>query len=97
MLSERAASENRTVTNMADTLLRESLRWPTIKEDEPKPSARVVSSASPGKQTATLKTQPNPNIDLVKSLFPKAQEVCKVHGTPMTAQGKCLQKGCKYA
>jgi len=23
--------------------------------------------------------------------------LCKVHGTPLTRQGKCMQKGCKYA
>lgn len=23
--------------------------------------------------------------------------LCKEHGTPLTASGKCLQKGCKYA
>lgn len=23
--------------------------------------------------------------------------VCKIHGTPLTVGGKCLQKGCKYA
>lgn len=22
---------------------------------------------------------------------------CKIHGTPLTDNGKCLQKGCKYA
>lgn len=23
--------------------------------------------------------------------------VCKIHGTPLTDNGKCLQKGCKYS
>lgn len=23
--------------------------------------------------------------------------LCKIHGTPLTDKGKCLQKGCKYA
>lgn len=23
--------------------------------------------------------------------------MCKIHGIPLTLQGKCLQKGCKYA
>lgn len=26
-----------------------------------------------------------------------ANGLCKIHGVPLTAQGKCLQKGCKYA
>ncbi len=25
------------------------------------------------------------------------QNLCKVHGIPLTLQGRCLQKGCKYA
>lgn len=24
-------------------------------------------------------------------------KVCKIHGTPLTEMGKCLQKGCKFA
>ena len=28
---------------------------------------------------------------------PIVAAVCKVHGTPLTINGKCLQKGCKYA
>lgn len=38
-----------------------------------------------------------PAMEIVKGLFPQAKEICKIHGTPMTTQGKCLQKGCKYA
>lgn len=41
---------------------------------------------------------------LKKSLFgigmnPKSfgGNLCKIHGTPLTDQGKCLQKGCRYS
>jgi len=33
---------------------------------------------------------------LADSLAEK-QKLCKAHGTPLTPQGTCLQKGCKYA
>lgn len=36
-------------------------------------------------------------LDRVKGVFGEAKELCKVHGTPLDARGKCLQKGCKYA
>lgn len=28
---------------------------------------------------------------------PIKNELCKIHGSPLTTLGKCLQKGCKYA
>ena len=46
---------------------------------------------------AMAKPLPKPPIEIVRDLFPKAQELCKIHGIPMTTQGKCLQKGCKYS
>lgn len=42
-----------------------------------------------------------PNAKAIKQHFEPepmvSVNVCKVHGTPLTSQGKCLQKGCKYA
>ena len=32
-------------------------------------------------------------VDKVKDLFPQSRKLCKVHGTPLTLEGKCLQKG----
>lgn len=34
---------------------------------------------------------------IVKNVASYEGPVCKIHGTPLDARGKCLQKGCKYA
>lgn len=49
-----------------------------------------VATAAPGNVVSTA--------DIIKKrLYPEISGTCKVHGIPLTAQGKCLQKGCKYA
>lgn len=36
--------------------------------------------------------------DKIATVVGKAQgDLCKIHGIPLDARGKCLQKGCKYA
>ena len=32
-----------------------------------------------------------------KDAVVKGSNLCKIHGTPLTINGRCLQKGCKYA
>lgn len=51
---------------------------------------------------AQFRNMPNPRKDglpptVVVSPQRLEQGVCKIHGTPLTDNGKCLQKGCKYA
>jgi hypothetical protein len=34
---------------------------------------------------------------LINRTTERPKGVCKIHGVPLTGDGKCLQKGCKYA
>lgn len=49
-------------------------------------TTQVPSYGSPGSMHANKAQQAD-----------SKAKMCKVHGTPLTEKGKCLQKGCKYA
>lgn len=61
-------------------------------------SARYIQATTNlGKNTIPLVAKkPKVPIEIVRNLFPQAKELCKVHGVPLTLEGRCLQKGCKY-
>lgn len=55
-----------------------------IKVTKPKKKPKVIKT--PQDAEATIASIKLPTINL-----------CKIHGVPLDSQGKCLQKGCKYA
>ena len=69
-----------------------------------KPAQFVSDALNSGAQTVSQRLQPagktgfdlnrTPIQDIPNTI---GTNLCKIHGTPKTAYGKCLMKGCKYA
>ena len=60
------------------------------------PTKDPVNEPTPAKPIVH-KVEAKEPLEMIHTFFPKAKVLCKIHGIPMTTQGKCLQKGCKYA
>lgn len=58
----------------------------TIKADVPVPMTDPVNVITPESVMSNI-----------ERILDKPGPKCKIHGIPLTTQGKCLQKGCKYA
>lgn len=72
-----------------------------IIEEQNRANQKIIKKAGKSKQgnTANERIRSMPPIEeAVKQAVKDAKmPVCKIHGTPLTENGKCLQKGCKYA
>lgn len=76
-------------------------KWSSIPRGE---RSELVNSLLEEDLTVTQRLQPagktgfdlnrTPLQDIPKTV---GTNLCRVHGTPKTAHGKCLMKGCKYA
>lgn len=102
MLSERAERENRNVTNMVDTLLREAIGWhagsfpQTVTQLRETPRGKLVSIEAGTKEAKKIPNY-NPPVSLSKGLFEKNYGTCKLCGVPLREDKKCQTKGCKFA
>lgn len=63
---------------------------------EPVTTNPDIDVTGPSKPVGIIKT-PEDAVATIKSIFPEAKALCKIHGTPLDDRGKCMQKGCKYA
>ena len=60
-----------------------------------KPIARVLETTEPeyiGGEFNAVHREPYVTVS-----FDRGSNLCKIHDLPLTFNGKCLQKGCKYA
>jgi len=60
-----------------------------------------VSPISDKQPTVVSRPEIKPTIPVIAGLTTanklKSNGACKIHGLPLTVNGRCLQKGCKYA
>lgn len=90
-LQTEAKTERRSTQGQLEVILDAHYATLASLVKKPAPQYEPVDKETQTKVIAELaKQQNNPR-------FSGAIQLCKIHGTPLTPQGKCLQKGCKYA
>lgn len=69
---------------------------PKVEGSTPSSPAKGTTLAQPAKPDIIPIVPAKAKYPHTKLSNPPDMKLCKIHGTPLTANGKCLQKGCKY-